>query len=88
MLTICLIVLTGLLSAGVGAVISWRLLRRQDREDAPPSGIAPDIEQQINVAAEQWAVAQGQPVAAPLLARRLRLLYVLSQRDGRRRWSR
>jgi hypothetical protein len=48
------------------------------------------VDEQINDAAAQWAEAHQQPAAAPLVADKLRLAYVLSHRPRRRRrrWSR
>jgi hypothetical protein len=49
------------------------------------------VDEQIDHAAAQWAEAHHAPAAAPLVADKLRLAYVLQQQQGRgrkRRWSR
>jgi hypothetical protein len=54
-------------------------------------GLDPDLDQQITEAARQWAMHQGQPAAASLLADKLRLVHMVRQRPRRRRrwrWSR
>ncbi len=87
MLTIFLALSAGTLGGTVaGGLASWWLCARHlacvpsDHE-----AIDPAVDHQINEAAEQWATARGQPGAAPLVARKLRLLYGLQQRRVRQR---
>jgi len=80
--------LAGGLGGGVAAVLlSRRNVRRGGRDS---SVLDPELERQIDGAAAQWAAAHDRPAAAPLIADKLRLAYVLSQRPRRRRrrWSR
>jgi hypothetical protein len=72
-----------------GAVAGWRVVRRQPAEPAlPPNvGLDPELERRIGDAAQAWAEHHGQPDAAPLLASKLRLTYVLGRgRKRRRHW--
>jgi hypothetical protein len=71
-----------------GGLVGWRLARRNGSPE--PSALDPVLEQRIDAAAAQWAAAHDRPGAAPLIADKLRLAYVLSQRPRRRRgrWSR
>jgi len=90
MLTVFLALIGGGLGGGVVAAL---LSRRWVRRDAPETSVLdPELERRIDGAAAQWAAAHGQPAAAPLVADKLRLTYVLSQqprsRRRRRRWSR
>jgi hypothetical protein len=89
MLTILIALMVGTLGGAVaGAVASRWTVRRQS---APPAALDdlsldPDLDQQITEAARQWAAQQGQSDAAPLVAGKLRLAYVLSRGRKRRRW--
>jgi hypothetical protein len=85
-LTICAV------SGAVGGLVTWWLMERTSEASAPlhqPTvGLDADLDEQISGAASQWASAHGQPAAAPLLARKLRLAHVLNERRRqRRRWS-
>jgi hypothetical protein len=93
MLTILLSLLAGLVcgTAG-GGLVSWHLSQRESGGVAIDHDVVdPDVDRQIKLAANQWATAHGQPAVAALVAGKLRLAYVLSQRRARRRerwWSR
>lgn len=93
LLSSALTFLLGGLSGGlVGGLVGWRSNRRrlQFAERQEPRLDAAH-EQDIAQAAWQWAAAHDQPTAAPLVADKLRLAYVLNQRrQGRkhRRWWR
>jgi len=85
------------LSAGIlggvvaGALTSRRVLRHARWTSVDQSSTDPDVRDRIDQAAAQWAEANHQPAAAPLVANKLRLAYVLHQRQRRRRdrrWSR
>jgi hypothetical protein len=87
-----LLALTGVLAGTVGgavagAVASWRVVPSRAADNLT---LDPRLESEIDAASRQWATAHGQPAAAPLIADKLRLAYVLSQRSRhrRRRWSR
>jgi hypothetical protein len=89
MLTVFLALLAGTLggiaSGGLAGwwLCKWRIVCAPPDNDA----IDPDVDRQINAAADSWAVAHDRPGAAPLIARKLRLAYVLQQRRARgRRW--
>jgi hypothetical protein len=88
MLAILLTIVGGTLSGAVGGLVSWWLLQHRHVKSLPlhQPAIRRDVEERISEAASQWAAAYGQPAAAPLLARKLRLAYLLNQRR-RRRWS-
>jgi len=93
MLTIFLALAAGLVGGAVaGSVVAWRLLRYARSAPSDHESISPDVNDRIGQAAAQWATARGQPAATPLVADKLRLAYVLSQRRTRRRrrrrWSR
>jgi hypothetical protein len=87
MLTIFLALLAGTLGGfASGGLAGWWLCKR--RIVCAPldhDAIDPDVDRQINAAADRWAVAHDRPRAAPLIARKLRLAYVLQQRRARRR---
>ncbi len=88
MATVLLALMVGGVSGGVaGGLASWRIVRRRS---ADPLVLDPDLDRQIDAAAAQWAAVHDRPDAAPLVADKLRLAYVLSQRSRRRRrrWSR
>ncbi|MGH2852710.1 MAG: hypothetical protein ACRDLF_00755 [Solirubrobacteraceae bacterium] len=88
MFTVFLALIAGGLGGGVVAAL---LSRRGVRRNAPEtSALDPELERRIGGAAAQWAAAHGQPAAAPLVADKLRLTYVLSRQPQRRRrrWSR
>jgi hypothetical protein len=88
MWTVLFTFLAGGLGGGVAAVL---LSRHSARRGAPDSPVLdPELDRQIDTAAAQWAAAHDRPAAAPLIADKLRLAYVLSQRPRRRRgrWSR
>lgn len=92
MLTILTALLAGISGGALaGALAGWWTGRRS----APASSLDdlvfdPDLDEQIGDAARGWAMRQGQPAAAPLVARKLRLMVALNQRRLRRRgrWSR
>jgi hypothetical protein len=93
MLTILLALLAGLISGVVGGGLgSSGVLRRRCSTAAERASVDPDVEREIDEAASQWATTHGQPAAAPLVAGKLRLAYVLSQRRqghrANRRWWR
>jgi hypothetical protein len=90
MLTLVLALLIGVVGGAVaGGLVSLRLLQRV-RSASRHEPLDPEVEQQINYAANEWATAHGHPAAAPLVAGKLRLAYVLTRRKKgrRRRWSR
>lgn len=91
MLTILVALLMGLVGgmAAGGCVSRWLLHRHLRRLPLDVASIDPDLDRQIAQAAQQWAASHGREMAAPLVADKLRLAYVLSQRPRRRRrWSR
>jgi len=89
-----LTVLFALIAGGVGGVLAGGLMRwcAVRRRAVDSLALDPDLDRQIDAAAAQWATVHGRPAAAPLVADKLRLAYVLSQRrtgwGRRRRWSR
>jgi hypothetical protein len=94
MLIIFLAFSAGLIGGTVAAgLISWWLFQyHAGRVAFGHDAIDPNLDCQINQAASRWATAHHRPAAAPLLARKLRLAYVLhyrrSRRHRRRRWWR
>lgn len=94
MLTIVFALFFGTFSGTLaGGLLSWGLLNRTQDAARPvePPPIDLDVDARIDRAASQWAATNHQPEAAPLVANKLRLAYVLSQRRKRldgRRWSR
>jgi hypothetical protein len=89
MLTIFLALLAGTLGGiASGGLAGWWLCRHRivgasSHDDA----IDPAIDHQINQAANRWAAVHDRPGTAPLIARKLRLAYVLQQRRARLRRS-
>lgn len=87
LLTIFLALLAGTLSGiASGGLAGWWLCKR--RIACVPldhDAIDPAVDHQINAAADRWAVAHDRPGTAPLIARKLRLAYLLQQRRARRR---
>jgi hypothetical protein len=81
-------VVIGTVSGGLAGWLTARFLAGDRRVDNVAT--LHRVDEQINDAAEQWAEAHQQPAAAPLVADKLRLAYVLSHRPRRRRrrWSR
>jgi hypothetical protein len=91
MLAIFLALLAGTLGgiAGGGLAGWWLCERRITRMPLDHDAIDPDVDHQINEAADRWAAAHDRPGAAPLVARKLRLAYVSRHRRARlRRWER
>jgi hypothetical protein len=93
MLTILIALMVGTLSGtAAGGLAGWLTVRFLPRERMVDHlDIDPHVDGQINDAAAQWAEAHHAPAAAPLVADKLRLAYVLEQRRRRRherRWSR
>jgi hypothetical protein len=94
MFTILIALMVGALGGTLaGGVAGWWAARRQEAQSTmlDDLGLDPDLDQEITEAARQWAVRQGQPAAASLLADKLRLVHMMSQRPRRRRrwrWSR
>jgi hypothetical protein len=92
MLTILLALSAGLIGGtAAGGLVCRRLLRRVRPAAFDREPIDPDVDRRINQAASRWATAHGRPAAAPLVAGKLRLAYVLHRRRERRRhwrWSR
>jgi len=93
LLALVFILMVGVLGGAVGGLVSWWLMERTcdtgEPLHRPVAGFDPDLDGQIGKAASQWASVHGQPAAAPLLARKLRLAYDLNERRRRhRRWSR
>ncbi len=90
MLALLIASMVGTLGGAVaGAVAGWWTVRRQSAQPIVPHELSldPDLDQRITKAARQWAAQQDQPDAAPLMADKLRLAYVLSRgRKRRRRW--
>jgi hypothetical protein len=81
-------VVIGTVSGGLAGWLTARVLSRGQITDRVVD--LDLVDGQINDAAEQWAEAHQEPAAAPLVADKLRLAYVLSHRPRRRRrrWSR
>lgn len=73
-----------------GAIVVWRALKRRGVRLILPVGRYSGDDQSdddiINQAAAEWARAHGQPEAAPLVARKLRLLQGIAERRSRG-WS-
>lgn len=89
MVTIVSAFVAGVVGGGIGAgLVGWRLLRDVRSDDAMEELIDPDLDRRINQAAQQWAVSHGQEAAAPLVARKLRLAYVIGRGRQRRRQRR
>jgi hypothetical protein len=93
LLALVFILMVCVLGGAIGGLVSWWLMERTSDARAslhrPVAGFDADLDGQIGEAASQWASAHGQPAAAPLLARKLRLAYGLNERRRtRRRWSR
>jgi hypothetical protein len=95
MLTIIIALFVGTFSGTVaGGLVSWWLVGRSLAETVPVDYLAvdPDLDDQIDRAANQWAEAHHRPGAAPLVADKLRLVYHLHQRrqsrNHRKRWFR
>ena len=91
MLTILLALSAGLLGGSVAAgLVCRRLLRHSRSASFDQEALDPDLDldRRINQAAHQWATAQGRSEVAPLVARKLRLAYVLNRRRSRRRYRR
>jgi hypothetical protein len=86
--------IAGMAGAAGGALVvvglvAWRLLKRVRGGSAGPAVIDTELDDQIQRAAAWWANAHDRPMAAPLIARKLRLIYGLQQRRRKRRgWSR
>jgi hypothetical protein len=75
----------------LGAFVAWRLLwwrKKHHRRLRPFAHRSSSYEpgDYIDQAAERWARAQGRPAAAPLVARKLRLLQSISERRSRGWW--
>jgi hypothetical protein len=88
-LTILLALSAGLLGGSVVAGLVYHLLLRHGRSTSfDQEALDPDLDRRINQAAHQWATAQGRSAVAPLVARKLRLAYVLNRRRSRRRYRR
>jgi hypothetical protein len=83
MLTLLLALIMGLLGGLIGGLlVSRRKCAPVRHRPYEPFG-SPSLDREIDDAARQWAAAQGQPLAAPLMAGKLRLLYRLRRRG----WS-
>lgn len=90
MLTIIVALGVGIGSGTVtGGALGFWLAHRPHPRPAPLDDLAldPDLDRQIDHAAQQWAEANQRPGAAPLVADKLRLAHRLNQRRQRRRWS-
>lgn len=74
-----------------GVIMAWRALKRRglrvilpfDRSSTEDNQPDEDV---IDQAAAEWAQAHGQPAAAPLIARKLRLFQAATERRPRG-WS-
>lgn len=89
MLVILLALSAGLLGGFAAAgLVCHRLLRHDRSASFDQEAIDPDLDRRINQAAHQWATAQDRSEVAPLVARKLRLAYVLNRRRSRRRYRR
>jgi hypothetical protein len=93
MLTILIALMVGTLSGtAAGGLAGWLTVRFLSRGQMIDREVALGfVDGQIDDAAAQWAEAHHAPAAAPLVADKLRLAYVLQQRRRRRherRWSR
>jgi hypothetical protein len=78
----------GMLGGFIGGLLSRWIGRRRSVTRHRLPAMPAEVADQLDQAARRWANAQGQPLAAPLLARKLRLLYGLNQGRRSRRWSR
>jgi hypothetical protein len=93
LLALVFILMVCVLGGAIGGLVSWWLMERtsdaRPRLHEPVANLGADSDERIGEAASQWAAAHGQPAAARLLARKLRLAYGLNERRRiRRRWSR
>lgn len=81
LLTIGIATLTGLLAGGTAA---WWLVRSGHEAEAQATD-TPDewVSAEIDRAAVNWAMSQGCPEAAPLMADKLHLLHRLGRRQRR-----
>jgi hypothetical protein len=81
-------VVIGTVSGGLAGWLTARFLSRGQMTDRVVD--LDLVDGQIDQAAGEWAEAHQLPAAAPLVADKLRLAYVLSHRPRRRRrrWSR
>jgi hypothetical protein len=79
-LAFTLAVLVGALSG----VLTARWLLRRSEKQPPVQAKEPDpwVAAEIDQAAASWAMAQGRPEAAPVMADKLHLLHHLGQRRG------
>jgi hypothetical protein len=90
LLTIFLALLAGTLGGiASGGLAGWWLCRRRIAHvPFDHDAIDPDVDRQIDAAADRWAAAHDRPGTASLIARKLRLAYLLQQRrTRRRRWE-
>lgn len=89
------LLIAGMAGAAGGALVviglvALRLLKRARGESDGPAVIDADLDDQIQRAAAWWANAHDRPMAAPLIAGKLRLIHGLQRRRRykRRGWSR
>ena len=93
MQTILIALLAGMVGGTVAGVFAGASTAHRQHMEPPLDHLSvdPDIEQNIDQAARQWAAEHNRPAAAPLVSNKLRLVYALNQRRTRRhrrRWSR
>lgn len=89
MFTILIALAVGILGGTIAGALAGRWSARRQRVTAVDDDPYLDsgLDRRITHAAREWAVQQGQPEAAPLVAAKLRMLHVLHRgRSRRRRW--
>jgi hypothetical protein len=79
---------TGVISGSlVGGALGLWISRRPPARATSPEDLRldADLDEQITAASREWAAAQARPEAAGLMAKKVRLLYVLNRRRQARR---
>lgn len=91
MISIIVTVGAGAVSGALaGGVVTWRAGRRHRRPvpaASPTSSAIDSVDDGLDQVATRWAESHGQPMAAPLVARKLRLARRLVAHSSGR-WSR
>lgn len=68
-------------------IASRRTVEHDPETEEGPSQLEPDVDAEIDQAAQQWAQEHGRPELAGLLASKVRLAWRLRQNDPERRHS-